>query len=1124
MRKSALLMFGAIWCLVTLAVNGGVVKVWDLSGGILPEGAALWPGKCCSVTAGAPRPDGVKTGELQLEAAKDGQGIGARQIIMSGPNKLSVGSQVRISFGASSSAPMKLRMMISQLHAPFAGLNAANFKDFDLGPEWRNHTWEFTVEKSCADEKIALPRVMFGAAAVGTKIKISSIMVEEITPAIPVSLAGVANMGFVDASAGDGRGGWSDQGPGNDMRDFNPQQKSFRGIPMSIVDPQQNNGKAVITFNCPQFSSGPKEIKVAVKPGTHGKYLYLLHSMCWAPGKGSSVGTIAVQTTDGNVKEYSVVSGKDIRDWWNPQPAENALIAFESGNRGIYLSKFELPGKEIGQITLKTTGQGMWIVAGMTVADREALITVERAETIAASAEWRAVDTSAPAIKANTALDLSRLGFNKPAGADGRITVNEQGKLVTEKKPETSIRFLCNNRMPSVAQIAEMSKAQIEQLADTTRRQGYNMIRLHFVDSWLLGQDSAPFKQHSDKLNLPVKQEEIVFNANKLDKLDYLIAEMKKRGIYLYLDAMTSYLGYSSGANLWAYGVHHELAAQANLLGSERYRANWKAGVSKLLEHVNPYTGMTLRDDPALAVLLFCNEQDLLPGQFRSLPGILQPAWTKFLEQKYRNWTALYQAWNGKYGETELAATGSWANVPPINANVSYGNTQAGIDTTLFFRDVEKEMTEFYQQTIKEIGYKGLTTQWDFCPRLLEVPARSMSPVVSMHNYHAHPTNFIQPGSRIDQDSSLKKGGNGFKQFTPTRFLNRPFMIMEHGIVFWNRYRHEQGLMIGAGAALQDYDALSLHGESVRLNDGGKMMTPFNNTAVDPVNRASEVITAFAFLRRDVATARHVVAFPIDDRYIFSGRAMLAFSDEWSQLWPVCRLGIRYQEDARPQAHIDMVLAGGATSKLDYQVGATGTQQKGYDATSLEAVVAQLRREGILERGNVSDPAKGVLQSDTGEIMVDFMQGTMTVNTIRLAGAVIKQNRGTQVGPVMIEKCTVPATVAVISLNDRAAIQTAGHWLVVFATDALNSGMKFTSAQRTELSNIGKLPVLLQSGKLTLTVATQAAGKKVAVYALKLNGERMEKLSGSVGNGRLQIEIDTAKLSGATPFFEVIQE
>src|SRR5687767_9776897 len=64
----------------------------------------------------------------------------------------------------------------------------------------------------------------------------------------PVDISKVANRAFLDDKAGNGGGGWSDEGLGNSLRGFTPGKRHFAGLEFKILNPENNNGNACIVF------------------------------------------------------------------------------------------------------------------------------------------------------------------------------------------------------------------------------------------------------------------------------------------------------------------------------------------------------------------------------------------------------------------------------------------------------------------------------------------------------------------------------------------------------------------------------------------------------------------------------------------------------------------------------------------------------------------------------------------------------------------------------------------------------------------------------------------------------------------------------------------------------------
>ncbi len=104
---------------------------------------------------------------------------------------------------------------------------------------------------------------------------------QEFSKDYPLPLQVVANIGFADDVAGDGKGDWSDQGPENDLRGFDTSQSAYGGIIFSIINPASNSGRAVLTFQSSHTNVSLDHARVAVLDKPSAPHLYLLHTSCW---------------------------------------------------------------------------------------------------------------------------------------------------------------------------------------------------------------------------------------------------------------------------------------------------------------------------------------------------------------------------------------------------------------------------------------------------------------------------------------------------------------------------------------------------------------------------------------------------------------------------------------------------------------------------------------------------------------------------------------------------------------------------------------------------------------------------------------------------------------------------
>jgi hypothetical protein len=121
-----------------------------------------------------------------------------------------------------------------------------------------------------------------------------------------------------------------------------------------------------------------------------------------------------------------------------------------------------------------------------------------------------------------------------------------------------------------------------------------------------------------------------------------------------------------------------------------------------------------------------------------------------------------------------------------------------------------------------------------------------------------------------------------------------------------------------------------------------------------------------------------------------------------------------------------------------------------------------------------------------------------------------------------VEATSVPAAVAAIAADDRPLAESR-RILLVYATDALNSGMTFTSPARETLVTLGKTPVLLRAGRLEATLRTPHAAA-LKLWALGLDGRRAQALPIAAEGQSLTIRIDTSRIEAITPFFELAAE
>lgn len=187
----------------------------------------------------------------------------------------------------------------------------------------------------------------------------------------PISLVNHANRAYFDPQAGDGQGGWTDQGPNNDMSfflinhtgKFNgmdvtsikfPVSQQFANRPFLLIDPTRNQNKAVVTFTGGEHD--PKALKrvdgINVNHKAH--MLWFLQTACWANNTkdaGKAQARYVIHYDDGSTANFAQRVGIELAEWWDPTNLPGAKVAWAGRNNmhspiGVFVTPWENPHPE----------------------------------------------------------------------------------------------------------------------------------------------------------------------------------------------------------------------------------------------------------------------------------------------------------------------------------------------------------------------------------------------------------------------------------------------------------------------------------------------------------------------------------------------------------------------------------------------------------------------------------------------------------------------------------------------------------------------------------------------------------------------------------------------------------
>jgi hypothetical protein len=276
-----------------------------------------------------------------------------------------------------------------------------------------------------------------------------------------------------------------------------------------------------------------------------------------------------------------------------------------------------------------------------------------------------------------------------------------------------------------------------------------------------------------------------------------------------------------------------------------------------------------------------------------------------------------------------------------------------------------------------------------------------------------------------------------------------------------------------------------------------------------------------------VAQAENRVELVVPEEALKTGGTSLgAVSTEQSRLALMTGFSLAFPWAERPDRSTDggkaemRILPSGvaAVNAQDWFVDVFESKDGNF---SLAEMVRVMKGRAILGADNISDPERGVFQSDTGEITMCSPEHLLKVKSPRTEAVTLEAGKQEVVGVLTVESSNAPACVAVCSVTSEP-VAVSRRMVLIYSTEMVNTAM-VVGYDRQLMKNTGRSPALMRCGKLSATLTCETP-ESFSLYALGFDGGRRERLPVSVTDGQLRIQIDTATLAdGPTPFFELVK-
>lgn len=639
---------------------------------------------------------------------------------------------------------------------------------------------------------------------------------------------------------------------------------------------------------------------------------------------------------------------------------------------------------------------------------------------------WWSFEPPGDAFSADALLDLRSLN-EKEAGASGFISAKGDDFVRGDGKP---IRFYAVN-----TGVPELDDTQLDYFAARLAKVGVNMVRIHGLYADRGGADP------------------LAISAKRLDRTHYLVAALKKRGIYthfssffpLWMEVKPSdgIPGYEALARKHPFGLPYFDPRMQELLRS------W---LKQTLTANNPYTGLSLAADPAVGIVELINEDSLFFWTF-SEKNVGKSQW-EALERRFATWMAKRprDAWQGEAhahdGEGRLGLLDPWNLTGDGLAKAGPGKKARALDQIRFYAET---MRDWYADTTdwlrKDCGVRcavsasNWTTADNGTLGLIERWTYTGAGTIDRHGYFGgkHEGDgagySVRAGHTYEDKCALLDPADLPIKFS--QLAGHPHIISE---IAWNkpnRFIADNQPVISSYASLQGIDGVFIFaiGSGSWASDGGGVWT---------INMPGEMgqfpAAALQFRRGDLKPGETVVRQQVGE----------------NDLWQTKGTGLGEGRN------VDFRLDGTA------QGDAVAYDPLAFYAGRVERSFAPDAKPVLVDLGKAIDARAKTVTSTTGELRWDHGNGILRIDSPRsqcISGFLAKAGE-VKLGTVTIAAPMDYGTVWVISLDDQP-LATSKRILVQAFSEERMYGF---AAENGRISDPGRAPINVREITGTITL------------------------------------------------------
>ena len=646
---------------------------------------------------------------------------------------------------------------------------------------------------------------------------------------------------------------------------------------------------------------------------------------------------------------------------------------------------------------------------------------------------------------AHSSVDVSFL-LDAPAGKHGFVKVQD-GHLATGDGHR--IRFWGVNITDWSSGSRQIpSKEDAAFWAGTLARFGVNCVRFQFLD---LEVPRGLIKSGTGNTRS--------LDAEQLDREDYFIAELEKRGIYVDFNLLVG-RPFAEGD-----GVKDAKTLRQGAKGTSFFDARLielqKEYAQQLLGHLNPYTKLKYTDDPAVAIVEINNENAINVG-FR--------APSAFYEDEL---TATYNRWLMKHRNQDqvaklrvLTKVGPDAAVPLIGfrGQAAQAPPERFHAEAEFYNDLQRDYFADMEAYIKQtLGSKSLVIatadhshSGSGYPILL---ATSSMDIIDGHTYWQHPEYYVRKAPMVNDPLN-----STVVELSRSAIAGKPYTVSEVNNPFPNDYGGEGIPVLAAYAGLQDWDAILWYTFEPKVDADWKPYVgdPFD-ISLDPVKMPELAAGALMFLRGDIEKARTTSERSYSESQVFD--SMLLPGSERPYFTPGFPLDLPLQHEVRISS-----LNGPPTLSFG-------------EAAAPNPIVS--------DTGELAWYAASTLAKSDGLVTVDAVRSQALIGFVKARGKTVTN----LAADVSNSFCTI-----LLSSMDEKPIATSSRLLLVAGGPVENTEQAWNTAG-TDVTAWGKSPTLVETVRGSITLRKLQGARAVRVQPLDGAGQPLGAPIEAIGSG-----------------------